>query len=159
MKSAIIHQCFASWDSSACDNYLHSTLWSTINYHLFLPLRMLLAEVMDRELSFAHKMSLKTLKSLETNIFPSTFINCHSYWEGSISFQTILLYSAKRYINIRQTIDYFAMQWAKHALVDLSVLSSWNRGTSWKQIESLCFQTQKELQTIRWAQYRFPLAN
>ena len=33
-----------------------------VNYHLFLPRRMLHAEVMDHELSFAHKISLPTLK-------------------------------------------------------------------------------------------------
>ena len=31
------------------------------NYHLFLPWRMLHAEVTDSELSFAHKMSLQAL--------------------------------------------------------------------------------------------------
>ena len=43
-----------------CDNCLDSTLQSTISYHLFLPRRMLHAEVMDRELSFADKMTLQT---------------------------------------------------------------------------------------------------
>ena len=45
-----------------CDNYLYFTLQSTIYNHLFLPQRMLHAEVMDRGLSFGHKMSLLTLK-------------------------------------------------------------------------------------------------
>ena len=44
-----------------CDNYLYSTLYSTINYHLFLPRRKLHAEVKDLELSFGHRISLQTL--------------------------------------------------------------------------------------------------
>ena len=42
------------------DNYLYSTVQSTINCNLFLSRRMLQGEVTDRELSFAHKMSLQT---------------------------------------------------------------------------------------------------
>ena len=41
-------------------NYLHSTLWSTINCHLFLQRRMLHAEVTGGELGFADKTSLQT---------------------------------------------------------------------------------------------------
>ena len=37
-------------------DYLYSILQSTINDHSFLSRHMLLAEVADRELSFAHKM-------------------------------------------------------------------------------------------------------
>ena len=44
-----------------CGNYLYSTLQDTINYNLFLSLRMPHAEITDRELSFANKMSLQTL--------------------------------------------------------------------------------------------------
>ena len=35
-----------------------------MNYHLFLPRSMLRADVMDRELSLAHRMSLQTLLKL-----------------------------------------------------------------------------------------------
>ena len=44
-----------------CDVYFYSTLLSTINCHLFLPRRILHAEVMQHELSFTHKMSLQTV--------------------------------------------------------------------------------------------------
>ena len=41
---------------------MYSTLQKTINYHLFLPRRMLQSEVTDRKLSFTHKMSLQILR-------------------------------------------------------------------------------------------------
>ena len=47
-----------------CDNYLYSTLKSTINRHLFLPQRILHAEATDCELNFAHKMTSQTLRRI-----------------------------------------------------------------------------------------------
>ena len=43
-----------------CDKYLYCTLYSTINYYLFLLRHVLHAEVMDREHSFNHNINLQT---------------------------------------------------------------------------------------------------
>ena len=51
-----------------CGNYLHSTLWSMVNYHLFLPRCMLHAEVTDLELCFAHKMHLQTQQQCSSQL-------------------------------------------------------------------------------------------
>ena len=44
------------------ENYLYSTLWSTINYHFFFPRRKLHADVTDRELNFADTVDHSLVK-------------------------------------------------------------------------------------------------